>query len=141
MKVLVDTNIILDIFLEREFYLKESLAVMLICEKYEVIGFVSASAITDIYYIARKTLQDKEKLINMLRKLFQVLKIAPVNEANIEEALSLGWNDFEDALQFSIGKSINAKYIITRDIKGFAEADNTIRVLTPSSFLRDWLTP
>ena len=54
MKIMVDTNIIIDVLLEREPFVDDSYKLLSLCEEHKIDGFVSASSITDIYYLVRK---------------------------------------------------------------------------------------
>jgi hypothetical protein len=56
-----------------------------------------------------------------------------VNEGIVKNAIDLAWNDFEDSIQFSVGESIDAEYVITRDPKGYT--GSTIKVIDPKAFL------
>ena len=122
MKLLIDTNVILDILLSRGPHCKSSAKVVVLSEKGYIDCYVSASAVTDIYYIAQKEIKNKESLINLLTKLFDTFRIAAVSEACIHEALDLKWDDFEDCVQYTAGKNIDADYIITRNAKDFAKS-------------------
>lgn len=64
--------------------------------------YVTASSITDIYYIAYQTLRNKEKVKQMLRKLLKIVLIAGVSGDEIRNALALSWSDFEDSVQYSV---------------------------------------
>jgi predicted nucleic acid-binding protein len=111
----------------------ESGKVIALSEKGKLNGFVSASSITDIYYVTRKELNDKKATIDLLKKLLSVINVADVLSGNIYEILDLEWKDFEDSLQYSVGKSILADYIITRNTKDFSHS--SIPVLSPQEFL------
>jgi hypothetical protein len=56
-----------------------------------------------------------------------------LNKSNIYQALDLGWNDFEDSVQYTVGESISADYIITRNVDDFD--NSTIKIVTPEHFL------
>ncbi|MDR1703650.1 MAG: PIN domain-containing protein [Clostridiales bacterium] len=138
MKVLIDTNVILDIILKREPYFKDAERLTVLVEKGHMIGYITAAAVTDIFYIASKKLQSKKDALEVMRKLFQTIRIAPVNEDNIHEALNLSWGDFEDAVEYSCGKSMFADYIITRDLEGFKMS--SIKTLSPKDLLAKTIT-
>lgn len=123
MKILIDTNIILDVLLKREpFY--HSGTKILNLSKYENIElYVSASAITDIYYIANQTLRNKEKVKNMITKLTKIVSIAYVSEEEIKMALALSWNDFEDSVQYSVALLQEMNGVVTRNPTDYKEAE------------------
>jgi len=133
MNVLIDTNIILDILLRREPYYKDAVKINVLAENGHIRSYISASAIMDVFYIARKELKDANKAIDLLKNILKTIRIASVTESNIYEALDLMWDDFEDSVQYVTGKSISADYIITRDPHGFS--DSQIKIVSPETFL------
>ena len=133
MKLLVDTNVVLDILLRREPHYESAAKVVVLSEKGFIDCYVSASAVTDIYYISQRELKNKESIISLLTKLFETFRIVSVSEATIHEALGLKWDDFEDCVQYTSGKSINVDYIITRNTKDFAKSQ--ITAMSPNEFL------
>jgi len=133
MTVLIDTNVVLDVLLKREQFMWKSSNVLLLSEKNIIDGYVTASSITDIFYITNKTYKDKQKSMGLLKELLKTISIAAVSEEEIYRAIKLDWNDFEDAVQYSTGEQIHANYIITRDTDGYI--DSSISVITPSDFL------
>ena len=133
MNVLIDTNIALDILLKREPYFKNAARISILSEKGYIRCYISASAVTDIYYIVKKELKNKDVVIDLLKKLLKTINIAAVTETAIYEALDLGWNDFEDSVQYVSGQKIRADFIITRNPKDFTES--LIKVRTPDEFV------
>jgi predicted nucleic acid-binding protein len=133
MTVLIDTNVVLDLLIRRKPHYENAARISVLSEKGYISSYISAAAVTDIYYIAKKELNDKEVVVGLLEKLLKTTHIADVSEASIHEALGLKWNDFEDSVQYITGKSISAEYIITRDPKDFA--DSQIDVISPEAFL------
>ena len=133
MRILLDTNVVLDVLLKREpFYAmgKELLHLARYAEREE---YVSASAVTDIYYVAQRTTKEAEVAANLLRQLFSFVGIVKVSDVEIKNALTLAWDDFEDAVQYSAALSANVDAIITRDQSGYSRAQ--IPVYTPNAFL------
>jgi predicted nucleic acid-binding protein len=133
MTVLIDTNVILDILLKREHFMEKSSNVLLLSEKKIIDGYVTASAITDIFYITNTTYKDKQKSMGLLKELLKTISIAAVSGEEIYRAIELDWNDFEDAVQFTAGEHIHADYIITRDTGGYI--NSSIPSINPSDFL------
>ena len=95
--------------------------------------FVSASAITDIYYIAYKNLRDKAAVRELLKKLLLIVSVAGVSEEEIQKALELEWNDFEDSVQYSVAALNEMDGIITRNVKDYSSAE--MQVWEPAQFL------
>ncbi|MDR1136330.1 MAG: PIN domain-containing protein [Clostridiales Family XIII bacterium] len=73
MNVLIDTNVVLDVLLRREPFAEQSAKVVLLSEKAVIDGYVSASAATDIFYIVRKEVHDKNKAYEIVKKLFKAV--------------------------------------------------------------------
>ena len=99
----------------------------------DITGYVSASSITDIYYIARRELKDKELVIQLIKDILKFIKIATVSEDEINKALELEWSDFEDAVQYSTALLSQMDYIITRNAKDFKASE--IPTISPEDFL------
>jgi predicted nucleic acid-binding protein len=133
MKLLIDTNIVLDVLLNRQPYCHDSAKIIILSENEIVESYISASAITDIYYITQKFYKNKRITIDLMKKILKVISVATVTGNNIYQALDLGWNDFEDSVQYIVGESISADYIITRDADDFK--NSIIKIVTPEQFL------
>ena len=133
MIVLIDTNVILDILLKREPHYENAARINILSEKGYISSYISASAITDIFYIANKELKDKVVVLDLMKNLLLTTHIASVTESGIHEALDLEWDDFEDSVQYVAGQGISADYIITRNPKDFS--GSSIKVLSPDDFL------
>ncbi|MCL2221013.1 MAG: PIN domain-containing protein [Oscillospiraceae bacterium] len=133
MNVLIDTNVVLDQLVRREPFYENAERIRLLSEKGYINSYISASAITDIYYIAKKELKDKNVVVKLIEKLLETSNIAAVTESSIHEALGLKWDDFEDAVQYSAGQNISASYIITRNPNDFR--NSRIEIVSPEEFL------
>jgi hypothetical protein len=96
-------------------------------------ALLSASAVTDVYYIACKELKDKKLVMERLKILLKAVDIAAVTGVEIRRAIELALTDFEDCVQFTAGESLEVRYIITRDAEGFAESG--IPTVSPEQFL------
>lgn len=127
-----DTNIILDLLLNRQPFCEMSARVIDLSATKVIEGYISASAITDIYYLAYKTIRDKNKVCSLLERLLQIVSVAGVTETEILAALKSGWNDFEDAVQYFTARNIEVSYIVTRNKKDYLSAD--IMVAEPQEF-------
>ena len=98
MRILVDTDVLLDVMLERPDFYEDA---RLIWEKHQE-GKISihVAAITplNIFYVARK-LKDRETALESLKTIVANVNICPVDESILTRAIALGWNDVEDAVQ------------------------------------------
>ena len=100
MKLLIDTNVVLDVLLRREPFFRTAAEVLNLTQRDDVREYVSASAITDIYYIANKQLKDRAAVRDLLERLLKIVSVAAVSEQEIRNALNLTWADFEDSVQY-----------------------------------------
>ena len=133
MKVLIDTNVVLDILLNRVPFYNSSAYIEVLAEAKIITGYISASAITDIFFIAKGTL-GKKSTKEALKNLLSVFKPATVTDNHIYQALNLDWDDFEDSVQYVVGEGFSANYIITRNIDDYASG--SISVVTPEQFIK-----
>lgn len=134
MRILLDTNIILDILLERKDFLDDSFSVM---QKAITNGdklFVSASSATDIYYIVRKQTGSKEQALNSIKRLAKLLSFAEVTEECVLAATLSKMNDYEDAVLDAVASHLKVDFIITRNNKDFINSHN--KVLSPKEFIK-----
>ena len=115
MKLLIDTNVVLDVLLKREPFFKAAAEVLNLAQRSDVREYVSASAITDIYYIARRQMKDHAAVKDLLKRLLMVVSVAAVSEQEIQNALGLAWTDFEDSVQYSVALLNEMDGIVTRN--------------------------
>ena len=115
MRVLVDTNIVLDYLLEREPFLQDAEALFEAIGSGEVVGYVTATTLTDIFYIARRQTQDVQRARQAVSSILAVMEICSVDRAVLEVALTLAMTDFEDAVQAGCALAQGLDAIVTRD--------------------------
>ena len=131
MKLLLDTNIIIDVLTKREGYIA-SLSLIKHCELGKAEGLVSASTVTDIVYILRKHLLPSE-MRTALQTLFLIVDIASVLKGDIAAAFLSEVRDFEDAVQSACALRIGAGYIVTRNPKDFE--NSPVPAISPEKML------
>ena len=120
MTVFLDSNIILDILLKTPEFYNESKSILTIPDTQPDIDyFISASSITDIFYIVNKKIDDKEKTKQYLSELLEIVSVAGIDEVCIKNALNSSWKDFEDSVQNESAVQIRADYLVTRNTKDF----------------------
>jgi predicted nucleic acid-binding protein len=134
MKVLIDTSVVLDVLLNRAPFSANSKAIFDLAEEKRIIGYVSASSITDIFYIANKEFKDNEIVYQAIERLDALFLIVPVSKFTITDALALRWKDFEDAVQFMVAKENDITYIITQNVADFKTSD--IPCMSPTDFIK-----
>ena len=133
MKLLIDTNVVLDVLLRREPFFRTAAEVLSLTQRDEVREYVSASAITDIYYIANKQMKDRDAVRDLLKRLLMIVSVAAVSEREIQNALNLAWGDFEDSVQYSVALLNEMDGIVTRNPSDYQDAN--IRIWLPEQAL------
>lgn len=134
MKIMCDTNIFLDVLLEREPFVDASANVLSLCEEHKLEGFVTASCITDIFYIVRKYTHSNELAYTALGKILEIVKVCPVTNNDILLAYQKRAADFEDCLLATCAKNMKCSCIITRNKKDFVEFE--VPTLEPVELLQ-----
>jgi predicted nucleic acid-binding protein len=132
MKVLIDTNVILDVLCNRPDFVEYSSKVWKLCEVNKIEGYVSALSIPNIVYILRKEL-DPQKTQETIQKILMVFHIVELKGTDLTKAAQMLSSDYEDAVQMCQAVRIKADYIITRNIKDFN--NSKIPAYKPSEFL------
>ena len=122
MQVLIDTNVLLDFLLEREPFQQDAAKLFEAIESGQIIGHITATTLTDIFYIARKHTHSLELTREAVSNALDTMNICSVNRSVLESAFASGLTDFEDAVQIysAIAQSLDA--IATRDAKGFVSS-------------------
>jgi len=133
MKVVLDTNVIIDAVASRQPFCVEAEAILLAASEGKIEGYITANTVTDIFYVVRRSLSEEETR-EIIRALLYSLDVIEVGGADCWQALSLPMQDFEDALLAACAEKIGADCIVSRD-SGFIKADSPVRVLSPSDFL------
>jgi len=131
-RIFIDTDIILDLFTQRDPFYIHSAVLFNIINTGKLKGFVSALIFSNLYYILRKQ-KSKIHALNILKKLKLLVTVLPVDNKIIELALSSDFNDFEDAIQYYTAKSHNINYIVTRNLKDYKSTE--INAFTAEQFL------
>ena len=133
MRLLIDTNVILDYLLSRDPFSEQAKEVLNFAQYGEHFELVSSSAVTDIFYHVNRELRNSFAAQDKIRDLMTFISILNVTEQDIRVALDLRWKDFEDAVQYAVALANHVDAIVTRNVKDFERTD--IPVLTPAEFL------
>jgi predicted nucleic acid-binding protein len=132
VNVLIDTNIVIDVAQEREPFLLKSEQVMVLAAQGRLNAYVSASTVSDIYYLTRRA-KGHEWAIDFLRNLFTFCQIATVDRPVIQQALASDFRDFEDAIQWATALQVNCQAIVTRNPQDYPV--RTPQILTPEQLI------
>ncbi|SHE74684.1 Predicted nucleic acid-binding protein, contains PIN domain [Lampropedia hyalina DSM 16112] len=135
MSILFDTNIVLDVLLDREPFALHSAQTLALVEQGQIRGYLCATTITTLFYLCKRaqTAQHAKQSIDTLLKLFD---IAPVNRTVLSHAIETGFADFEDAVLHEAARLTGCHGIITRNVRDFACA--SLPIYTPEEFLGIW---
>lgn len=134
MKVLIDTNIILDVALQRHPFYSESIQVLSLVNQNRIKGYISASTLSDIYYVLRKQM-GRSLAIDFLRRIRTICQIATVNDAAIVIAMEANFRDFEDAIQYGTAVVNQLDAIVTRNSLDYPVV--IPRIITPSGLIQE----
>ena len=133
MKIMCDTNVIMDMLLEREPFADSSCKVLSLCEEHRIDGCVSASSVTDIYYLVKKHTHSNELAYNAIGKLLEIVRVCSVTNNDVLTAFQRKARDFEDFLVATCAASIRCDCIVTRNKKDFEEFE--LPLVTPEELL------
>lgn len=133
MKILVDTNIIIDALTSREPFREDAEQIFLLAANQIEDMYITASSATDIYYLVRKHLHSAEKAKSVMAKLYELFYILDVTSTDCQEALSSEVDDYEDAVISCCACRNHIDYIVTRNIKDYEKPK--IQAILPDGFI------
>lgn len=116
-----DTNVILDVLLERLPFAEPAAYLLAQAERGQIQGFACATSVTTIFYLARKSL-GRDDARRQIADVLSILDVAPVNRAVLERAVRSDIDDFEDAVIVESARQVNAQVILTRNERDFARS-------------------
>ncbi|NJM63112.1 MAG: PIN domain-containing protein [Oscillatoriales cyanobacterium RU_3_3] len=134
MKVVIDTNIIVDVALDREPFFTESDRILTLAEEGTIQGYISASTFSDLYYIIRRD-KGRDWTLDFLRQLATFCQVATVDNSVISMALTSTFKDFEDAIQYSSAIVNQIDAIVTRNPRDFPVT--APRIVTPDRLIQE----
>ena len=121
MRVMIDTNVILDIWLAREPFWKDSAALLSKAEKKEIEGWICPTTVTTLHYLGRKALGE-QKTRDLLESLLKICSVGRMSAKTFKTALSSEIKDFEDAVIEAVSLGCGIDFIATRNIKDFKKS-------------------
>ncbi|HEY0022081.1 MAG TPA: PIN domain-containing protein [Longimicrobium sp.] len=128
MKLLVDTNVVLDLAQRRPGFAEAAAGVFAAIEAKRATGFVAGHTLTTAFYVIRRT-EGTQSAALAIGDLLRVLEVVPVERADFMEALAFQWRDFEDAVQAVCAQKVGVDVIVTRDLADFR--DSRIPAVSP----------
>lgn len=132
MKLLIDTNVIFDMVLNRS-GCNISMELFRKVKEIRASVYITASSVTDIFYIIRKETHDTRRTYVVMDNIFRLVSVLSVTEQDIKEAFGKKWKDFEDCVQYTTGKNNRIDYIITVNHKDYEDA--LLPIITPAAWI------
>ena len=132
MRVMFDTNVILDLLLDREPFVKEAKPLIAKVEQGLLNGVLCATTVTTIYYLLMRSM-GKKGAIEVVGSLLKLFEVASVTRIVLEDALESDDRNYEDAVLYKSAYHAGVDLIVTRDRSGFSKAD--IPVMNPKELL------
>ena len=133
MKIIIDTNIALDVLFNRVEFFQESYEILKLTALESIAGFITTNAVTDMYFVLNKNSKDALKSRNAVEQLVKLVNLESIIPGDIMAAFASNITDFEDAVVSSAAKRIKADYIVTRNEKDFTSSP--VPAIAPIDFL------
>lgn len=133
MKVLIDTNVIIDALTSREPWNKSAETIFIMAANHMMDMYITASSATDIYYLVRKHLHSADSAKQVMGKLYSLVGILSVSGAECVDALASPVNDYEDAVVERVSAKADMDYIITRNVKDYRHG--MVKAILPDDFI------
>lgn len=126
LKLLIDTNVLLDVVLERKPWVDDATALLDAIAKGRAEGYVAGHAVTTVYYVVERE-RNRILAANAVSDLLQLLTAVPLGNSDFQRALGLGLRDFEDGTQAAACLQVGADCLVTRNPKDYKGAPVTLR--------------
>lgn len=133
MKAVMDTCIIIDALQNRQPFCEDAQKIFLLCANDEFEGFLTAKAITDIYYLTHRQLHNDKATREIIVKLCKLFSVVDTGSLDIINALSSEVSDFEDAVMIESAVRYGVDCIVTRNVKDYSKS--SIPVFAPEEFI------
>ncbi len=135
MRVLLDTNVVLDVLLAREPFVDTAREIFGLIESGKIEGYLCATSVTTLHYLIGRA-ADKQEADEIVEELLRLLEVAPVTKQVLQDASTNNGCNYEDSVVYTSAIASDVEIIVTRDKKGFAASK--ISVLEPREFLAFW---
>ena len=132
MRILLDTNVVLDVLLARAPHAETATSVLSSCETGVVDGVLCATTVTTVYYLVEKA-ANRDIAGRSISALLRICSVANVNTQVLESALALDFTDYEDAVLHQAAVANSCDAIVTRNLKDFRNA--VLPVYSPSDIV------
>lgn len=133
MRILFDTNVVLDVLLNRQPHSMPAAQLMAYVEQGRIQGLLAATTVTTLHYLATKA-GGSEAAAAHVEALLSLFDVAAVDRTVLSDALSLRFADYEDAVVHEAARHAGAMGIVTRDQEDFVKAK--LRIYAPDELLK-----
>lgn len=133
MKVLIDTNVIIDTLTSREPWNKSAETIFIMAANHMMDMYITASSATDIYYLVRKYLHSADQAKQVMEKLYSLIGILTVSGVECIDALASSVSDYEDAVVERVSVKADMDYMITGNVKDYQHG--MIKAISPDDFI------
>lgn len=133
MKVLIDTNVIIDALTSREPWNESAETIFIMAANHMMDMYITASSATDIYYLVRKYLHCAAQAKQVMEKLYSLVGILTVSGAECIDALASSVSDYEDAIVERVSVKADIDYILTRNVKDYQKG--MVKAISPDNFI------
>jgi predicted nucleic acid-binding protein len=133
MKVLIDTNVVIDVLERREAFFDDSYAIVKLAAEDKCDAFIPAGSIADVYYIIRKSGKNPVAARDAIASLLQLVHACDTAASDVIAALTLDVDDFEDSILAATARREKAEYIITRNERDFVQSP--VPAISPAAFI------
>lgn len=134
MKILIDTNILLDYLTKREPYYENAAKIMSMCADRSIQGCIAAHSVMNAFYILRKAYTSDERR-KMLLYVCDIVSVVGIDAQKVTKALkNADFQDMEDCLQSECAAAFEADYIVTRNTKDFT--GSSVKAVTPDELVK-----
>jgi len=126
LKLLIDTNVVLDVILERKPWVEDATALLDAIARGRAMGHLAGHAVTTVHYVVERE-RSRAVAATAVSDLLQVLAVVSLGAPDFQRALGLGLRDFEDGVQAAACLQIGADYLVTRNEKDYKGAPIALR--------------
>ena len=133
MTAMIDTCIIIDALQKREPFFDDAQKIFLAVANKDVIGYISAKSVTDIYYLTHRATHSDEQTRKILNTLLGLFHISDTTAIDCRKALSSEITDYEEAVMCETALRSEMDCIVTRNVKDYKKSE--MRICTPAEFL------
>lgn len=133
MNALIDTNVVVDVILDRKPFSKEANAIFDLIAENKIFAYISSKSILDLYYILRGYYHNHNEALKRIVKIIDLLYVLDIIDLDLLKALGDGLRDYEDDVIRQTAIRYKMDYIITRNKKDFK--NERIKIVSPKEFI------